>query len=123
MIKSKSKAYQSIQQWRRKLQAYKGPNVAAKEEYLEYLDSIEFYVKDLERALRDKQFFHSLQRKQVQPRQTSVSKLESEIANLKLLLRVHGIQETDLPYIYADMKEIRRASCIANARNQWPELF
>lgn len=89
-----------------------------------YIDAIVNYVQSLESSLQNERFNKDVLVTTVVGTQNGlVPVLRKEIEDLKMLLKLRGIDEPDQAYLLTDVKEIKRAMSINEAQKTWSELY
>lgn len=89
-----------------------------------YIDAIVNYVQSLEAAIQNERFNKDVLVTTVVGTQNGlVPVLRKEIEDLKMLLKLRGIDEHDQAYLLTDVKEIKRAISINEAHKTWSELY
>lgn len=117
----------AITEMQKKVESYKNKpdaNMTYVIKQESYIDAIVNYVQSLEAAIQNERFNKDVLVTTVVGTQNGlVPVLRKEIEDLKMLLKLRGIDEHDQAYLLTDVKEIKRAMSINEAQKTWRELY
>lgn len=117
----------AITEMQKKVESYKNKpdaNMTYVIKQESYIDAIVNYVQSLEAAIQNERFNKDVLVTTVVGTQNGlVPVLRKEIEDLKMLLKLRGIDEHDQAYLLTDVKEIKRAISINEAQKTWSELY
>ena len=117
----------AITEMQKKVESYKNKpdaNMTYVIKQESYIDAIVNYVQSLEAAIQNERFNKDvLVTTVVGTHNGLVPVLRKEIEDLKMLLKLRGIDEHDQAYLLTDVKEIKRAMSINEAQKTWRELY
>lgn len=117
----------AITEMQKKVESYKNKpdaNMTYVIKQESYIDAIVNYVQSLEAAIQNERFNKDVLVTTIVGTQNGlVPVLRKEIEDLKMLLKLRGIDEPDQAYLLTDIKEIKRAMSINEAQKTWSELY